>query len=518
MYKKTVATLCALLITLFAATPLMAGSWEGTVKLGGIILDEEGDLSAVQETYNIHDGFNVSQILFRANPGSRDFLKLDLREINLDARQGDFLFRRPGLLQVDASYDQNRQVFDADRAVTSERKDFKVGARVTPARWLHLSGHYNHMNRDGSRLSYPAGTASALGTGYDYALNTGGVGAEVRKGRRGFALKYRVSDFADDLNPDADRTGQVVSARMFGPCYLYPKLTHMVRAAYGVSELPNRDVQYTLMKFQYTGAVRPARQVQVKYNFDAQRVDDEATDQKTDRFENAVDATFYHGNGSVYAGYAYETNDDDDQLTAYHSWRAGTTFRNDFYTAKVRYAGRVKRDEEDLTLLKDIEASRFRVDVEVRPVTGLNWGFGVNVRDRQFPDIDVESRGKTYRTDAGYRLDGWGGLSGTYSYTEDQYTDRAGNYEVQSNVVTARVDFERIRNLRLSSGLTYLDIGDDLDIEKSILFFESMYTVRRDLHLEVKYNVYNYDDFILLDRYYTANVVWFNVAYDLHGE
>ena len=62
-----------------------------------------------------------------------------------------------------------------------------------------------------------------------------------------------------------------------------------------------------------------------------------------------------------------------------------------------------------------------------------------------------------------------------------------------------------------------LEAGKDLDIEKSILFFEGEYTVQKDLHFEVKYNVYNYDDFILLDRYYTANVVWFNVAYDLHG-
>jgi hypothetical protein len=29
----------------------------------------------------------------------------------------------------------------------------------------------------------------------------------------------------------------------------------------------------------------------------------------------------------------------------------------------------------------------------------------------------------------------------------------------------------------------------------------------------VKYNVYNYDDYLILGRYYTANVIWFNVGY-----
>ena len=34
----------------------------------------------------------------------------------------------------------------------------------------------------------------------------------------------------------------------------------------------------------------------------------------------------------------------------------------------------------------------------------------------------------------------------------------------------------------------------------------------------MKYNISNYDDYVLVDRYYTANAVWFNFAYDFHVE
>ena len=51
-------------------------------------------------------------------------------------------------------------------------------------------------------------------------------------------------------------------------------------------------------------------------------------------------------------------------------------------------------------------------------------------------------------------------------------------------------------------------------IEKSIPSFEARYTVLEDYSVELKYNIYNYDDYILWDRYYTANIVWINVAYD----
>jgi hypothetical protein len=69
--------------------------------------------------------------------------------------------------------------------------------------------------------------------------------------------------------------------------------------------------------------------------------------------------------------------------------------------------------------------------------------------------------------------------------------------------------------LNVASGVTYLDIGRDLDIEKTIVFVESALKLFDRYHLEVKYNVYNYDDYILLDRYYTANVVRVDFGYDL---
>jgi hypothetical protein len=64
--------------------------------------------------------------------------------------------------------------------------------------------------------------------------------------------------------------------------------------------------------------------------------------------------------------------------------------------------------------------------------------------------------------------------------------------------------------------VAYLDIGKDLNIEKSSIFAEGAYTILRDYQIEVQYNVYNYDDYILIDRYYTANVVRVNLVYNLH--
>lgn len=516
MRAKTFTSALVALIALNAssASPTTV---DGTVKLGGIIVDEKGDLSTVQETYNIYEGFSVTEVNLEGAFNAQNHFRLFLHNVNLDSRRGEALYRVPGTLKLTGGYDQHRQVFDPSRAVTSDRKEWRFGAWYSPVKWMRFSGQYNDLARNGARLSFPTGTASALGNRYDNVLRTGQVSAEASQSGRGVAVLYRISDFKDGLNAGGKRRGHVVSARLFSPSYFYDNWTHMLRGAWGVSQLANGNLDHTLTNFQYTSVVRPITRFQFKYNFEAQRVDDQSTQLKTDRFINDFDMTVQHEYGNIFGGYGYELNDDDRTLTSYHIWRVGTALRyQEYAAAKFRYAGRAKKDQEELTLLKDIDAMRVLGDLEIKPVHGLSVGGSFNVHDREYPDIRVESRGRSVGARGGYMHDFWGGVSFDYTYAQEEYDDRVAGFDVTSNIVTGRVDVLRLKPIRLGGGVSYLDIGKDMDIEKSILFFEGEYTLRSDFHLEVKYNVYNYDDYILWDRYYTANVVWLNVAYDLH--
>jgi hypothetical protein len=200
-------------------------------------------------------------------------------------------------------------------------------------------------------------------------------------------------------------------------------------------------------------------------------------------------------------------------------WRLGTTFRyEDWIRAKVSLATSQKTADEDLTLLKDIEDNRFRVSLQSQPLDKLTVGASYVDRSREFPIIGVESTGRTVNTFCRFSVTDWGAVSADYSYSREEYLDRAGRFDADSDIVTGRLDVEAISDLTFSAGLTYLNIGKDLDIEKSIVMFAGRYDLLDDYFVEVKYNVYNYDDYILLDRYYTANVVWLNFGYRLSIE
>jgi hypothetical protein len=508
-------TMMAVLVVALAAPPLWAGAWDGTLKLGGTILDEVGDLSTVQETYNIYDGFTVAQVHLNGAFQQGRLFSLDLRDINQHSRQGDLVFRMPGTFRLAAGYGEGRQVFDPDRGANSRRQDWRANAQYSPSKWMGLSGNFSYLTRDGNRLSYPAGTASVLGTRYDNVLIAGDVSADVHRDRRGGAVSFRMSDYKDELDAAAKRRGQVVSVRLYAPSWFYDKWTHLLRGAYGVRKLTNGDIEHTITDVQYTGIVQPVEAFLFKYNFAGDRIDDRATQLKTDRFQNDVDATWFYKYGRFSGGYGYELNDDDRSLTSYNSWRLGTAFHYERYVnAKVDYASRVKKDQEELTLLKDIESSQFRARLELKPTGAVAVGGSFAKRERDLPDLGVNVDGKSIGAFGRYTFERWGSVSADYDFSDDQYKDLAGRFRAASHIVTSRIDFERIKALHLAGGVTYMKVTRDLDIEKSMVFTEGEYTLLDGYRLEVKYNVYNYDDYLLLNRYYTANVVRINLAYD----
>jgi hypothetical protein len=516
--RNTVMALPMALLVLSAAVPAVAGSLDGTIKLGGIMMDESdgSDLSVMQETYNIYDGFNVSQIRLNSRLGSKHHLNLDLHDASLDSRRGRFSWRMLDVGEITARYDRFRQLYDRDGSTASVRESWRLGAKLTPADWLRIVGNYSLQTKTGGRLGEPAGTDSFLGSTYDYDLQTGFFEAEAHTGPRAFAVGYEMSRFTDNELAEADREGDIISARINGPCYFLPNLSHFLRGAYGTQKLTAVDTEYKIGNFQYLGVYRPASAWQVKYRFFFNRIDNEVTRLATDNIRNDFDLVWYNKLGQIFGGYGYVTNDNNKSLTENNVWRLGTVVAyQNWVKAKVSYASAHKTDQEHLTLLKDIESSRFRATLKSQPVEPLTLGVGYVDRERFFPVIDVRATGQRYSAYGRWVEQGLGALNIDFAYSDDKYDDLEGGFEADNTTVTGRLDFTMVKDLRLSFGLTWLDIGTNLDIEKSILSFEGEYAFLDDWFVEAKYNVYNYDDYILLDKYYTANVVWLNLGYNI---
>jgi hypothetical protein len=424
-------------------------------------------------------------------------------------------------VRFSARYDEHRQVFDPNRQVTSRRKDWHTSLGVVANDWLRFDGRYDWQTRTGNRVSYPLGTGteSWLGNEYDNTIQRGYIEAVGQKHGRGLAVGYEFTDFKDGTFETNDRQGNVVSARLYGNAHYLPWWNHFIRGALGENKLRESGLKWKLASFEYTGMARPWQRIGLKYNFYGARVEDQSrNDNATDNLRHDFDVIYYSQYGRVYGGYGYIINDDDRSITDYEVWRLGLNGGYKKYiTVRFDWQNRTKTDMEKRTLLKDIEDSRVRLNLR-SVYRFLTVGVGYLDRKREFTDIQTSAEGERISGFVELRDARWGAITADYARSEDEYVNLWAPFETKSDVVTGRIDFEYVTDLRLSAGTSYLKIAGDLDIEKSIIFFEGEYFFLEDWSVDLKYNVYNYDDFILMDRYYTANVVWFNVGYKFSVE
>jgi hypothetical protein len=172
--------------------------------------------------------------------------------------------------------------------------------------------------------------------------------------------------------------------------------------------------------------------------------------------------------------------------------------------------------------LRDTEYARAEAKIDARPLANLTIGGRVAERTRKMPDVSAEAEGLAASAYGSYRYQYSADIATTlgvdYRYADDDYDNAASEYHVTSQFVTGRIEIDLYQRITGTAAVHYVEVGEDMDIEKSILSFEVAYAFWRTFDAKVKYNVYNYDDFLVTDRYYTANIVWIDFGYGFSTE
>ncbi len=506
-----------------------SSAWQGNVRVGGIVKDEVGDQSLMQETFNIHEGVTITKLYLNGRFNRNTHLFFDGDNLTLDGKRATLDLRQTGVGHFRSRYDESNFIFDPSGAVQATRRDWWSTLSLTPRRWLMVSGDYGLQTRRGDRIGYPNDVQSNLGTAYDSDLNRwrAQVEGNHHSGVAG-AITYDGVALKDGLDARNERDGNVLSANLRLPGIVFDRLTHVLRGSVGESKLPNSDgASFDMMSIQYTGVAQVLRPLRLKYRFYGVQVDDHAADNQTDRWINDVDAEFHWRVATVTGGYGWEAWDDDRSVTTYDNVRAALYLRHpqQKISGSVSYSSRDKSDEEDKTLLRDTEYDRAEAKIDARPLTGFTIGGRVADRTRKMPDVGAEAKGLAASAYGAYRYEhsGDAGVIATtlgvdYRYGDDDYDNTVGEYHVTSQFVTGRIDLDIYQKITAAAAVHFITLDEDMDIEKSILSFELGYTFRKLYDAKVKYNVYNYDDFLVAGSYYTANVVWIDFGYALSTE
>lgn len=525
-----------LLITAIALLALAAGAvdaadgdshWDGRVKVGGVWLDQTGDETTMPETFNIYDGFTVSSIYLNGYSSQRNHLLLDLSNINQDNRKGVLDYRYTGMVRFQSRYTESRWVFDPTGAVDANRKDFWSSLSLTPSKSLWFKANYGVQARDGNRIGLTPGYEGWLGSEYDSKLHRYRLEAQARAGNGiGGTLAYDGVMQRDAIDPMRERDGYVASALVHVPGYYFKRLTHVVRGAIGRSEIRETGVGFDMKTLQYTGVLRGTDWFKLRYRFNGSTVDDEATLLTTDNFRQDIDGTFDYRISTLMLGYGWEALDDERAVTTTNRFRGSLALRgpNNKVSGRVAYDAQNRDDTERTTLIQDVESDRWDVRVDARPSQPVSVGARYTDRSRELTDLGTKADGTavnayaSWTKDVSYDLVTFKQAGVEYTYTDEEYDNLWGIEHIATSVVTGRLGISLFEDLDVTGSFTYLSAGKDLDLDKSIISVGAGYHFGNGLLADVQYNVYNYDDYLILSRYYTANVIWFNVGYAFSAE
>ncbi|MCK4372315.1 MAG: hypothetical protein KAW61_04175, partial [candidate division Zixibacteria bacterium] len=166
----------------------------------------------------------------------------------------------------------------------------------------------------------------------------------------------------------------------------------------------------------------------------------------------------------------------------------------------------------------DEDRQKYKFSVKYRCPRDATIAVKVDARIRENEQLGSKSEFVRPTVDLSADFSRFASFIGGYSYARGIYTNVDGGFEFRDHTIYADIVSRECHNFTAGFGGTYYRSKRDLDVEKSWLRFSLGYRFLEDHHVELEYNVHNFDDFVYtsqFDEYYTANIVEIKIIKDL---
>ncbi|MEW6051049.1 MAG: hypothetical protein AB1644_08330 [Candidatus Zixiibacteriota bacterium] len=512
------AILQVLTVLSVAGTAQSAGQGSGNVTLGYTFFDEEGSLAVNQETYNTYEGFGLSLNQWRYAFDNGMNLSAHLNNITLNNRRLRAMLSKPGLFSIAVQNNQYRRVYDFDGNRFTRRRTTGAQATFQPHKAVKLFGGFGLTEKFGNNFAVNAPIADTVVSQTDYSHSSFNVGAQgsIRQGY--LRAEYRHFAFDDKTTANSDRNADnfVLTASANLPRYDWV----IVSAGY-IYRVDKVDASTVELKTnQGWGGFKLylPKQVVADYRL-LYAVSDHVEPKLTT--DNTVHTVSLGKNwpryGGLRVGYEYRLSDNFTSKTSSNGFLANGWLRpTDRLNFNAQVAARSKTVKEGATLLGDEDITRHLVKAAYRDTLWGSISAQWQGRARSNDDINTKVDYNTLTTSLTLQRKEYGALTFIYSYYTGTFENRSDNvdYEFGDHVISGTVYPRGYRNFTGDFGATYYRSKKDNDVEKFNLNFGLTYSFMNDHHLVVRYNVFNYDDYLLRDAYYTANIVEVNLIKD----
>lgn len=507
------------LVAVLVVSAVSAGDFRGDAKVGYVYLDQEGNQAINQPTFNLYEGGVLSLENFRYTWDNGVRLFGDFRNVTMNNRMMAVGAQKSGLGGASLRHNKYRRVysFDGDRYTRREQTSGQVW--VNPLEHVKLFGGYGLTRKSGQMLDLiePAGSAGL--NEVDYTQSYYNAGAEVTYERSRLEVEYRGSSYGDDINELRDRDTRRIRVTAVTPVPRYESLLLNGGFQSYQGRIVNRDdtLRANTAWFGARWFYGDGYSVRYSFVFDRARRTGDIT--ATDNLVNAVYAgKTWRGTGGVQVGYRHRINDDvADDIRENGYLISGWINATPALQLRAGYGSETLEVQEGSTLTGNRDRTRLWGQAKYRHPYGMVRLKGEN-RKTENDDIGVSADFFRVASDASVTVAKYGTLTAAYSYSEGDYDNVEGAFELRQHVMSGDFLSSVCMKAQLGCGGTYVRSQRDLDVESFSVRFSGIYEFMPRNKVEVVYSAHNFDNFAdtagIYTEYYTANVVEINLIHE----
>ncbi len=506
----------ALLIGALIPMTMMAAATaagNGDIKLGYIILDETGNMSVNRATFNDYEGASLSLENFRYDFKNGMLLRANLRNMTLNNRNLTADIGKAGLFSLKLSHSQFRRIYDFHGSSITRRHNEGASLSFHPVRYIELFGGGANMGRTGSTtdLFSPSTIGDKVDVDYKQYFYNGGA----RITYRGMMIvgEYRGNQFRDNRNDnrDQDRMEGRLTATLPVPRYDWIVL----QGGFRNFETKYKKSDFTISSNRGWGAASMALPSDFIFKYYVM-LDRTSSDSDYTAYDNVVHA-FYAGYtnlryGGVTVGYQYDVNDQYLKQTKANSLYGSGWFKPVTQVEmRAEYGNRAEDVKEGVRLVGNEDINRYRFSGKYRFTDVGNIALKYEGKVRKNDDIGSKVTLNRATIDCGVTLKQYATLTAGCSYGKGDYENSTRNFRFTEQLLYGDASSQEYHGLTLSAGATYYRSQRDLNVESFNIRCSAALRFYDDMRLEAIYNVHNFDDFLVRDEYYTANIVEINL-------
>jgi hypothetical protein len=510
------------ILTLVPFSPAWPKNYSGQVSVGYVFMDEEGDLSLNQPTFNQYEGVALSLRQFRFSLKDGSYVFGDLKNMTLNNRNLRAGITKPGLYYLSLDSKQYRRTYSADGSSATQRAVSGGQAWVQPHKNVRLFGGYSQTHRRGSfvelfELGGPPPTRLV-----DFKNTWYNAGVVVSERMRSLELEYKGQSYTDQrgVADDYKTTRYRVSGRSALPRYE----NLWVNAGYELYQRHRQTLGDSMETNLGWGGLRLNLEGgwTARYSFlwDRTRATSEpvATDNIVNSF--AAEKTFAQ-KGGLGAGYRYLLKDDVfNEITGSSIFASGWYRPTPKLDLRADIGTSTLDEKQNTTPAGDEDFTKYRLAATFHDKPG-RLRIKYESREQKRDDIGSTIDYDRFGADLLLKRDQYGSLNVSYNNIQGEWGDAVSTFEVDDHLLDGQVETAKWHNAQALFGGTYLRSKKDLDTERFSVRAGGRYIFARRYTLEAIYTAHNFDDFIdannpgLYTKYYTANIVEVNLISEL---